>query len=402
MSFKALSDAEQQRLLDEIGVSVPIAGPPPPVVPSSTNVGGLPTDFGAQMAQGLAPMLLELQASVAAMSAAVKKRPRDSSDSDSDDGDDETRLEKLCQFGGLQLVKKKKMALGDFHRENEIEKIRSAQRIRKLAGFGKWELLWNQTLEEQTTLLVQLENIQHEKLKGRLSASKAVMCDSYERTIHTQLMGIKERVEVLGECCKLASGVRGGTEEAEVVYSLYVEKLSGCSESKLLIKLRTEAKGRLKWQKEMSMLEAVAHMGSGSQHGKGSQLQGGGHGGAPRDLPGAQRPPPRGGKPGGKGGSSSFVMKWVEGTHFDASLAGVKAPSPDKFPGFYQARLDSSSNGIVHSAGWEGECGACGATGHSHSECPARRWTVNGQEYVNVRWLYEKGFCNAQRPMHTI
>jgi hypothetical protein len=286
-------------------------------------------------------MLLELQASVAAMSAAVMKRHKDSSDSDLDDGDDETRLEKLCQFGGLQLVKKKKMGLGDFHRENEIEKIRSAQRIRKLAGVGKWELLWNQTLDEQTTLLVQLENIQHEKLKGRLSAAKAVMCDSYERTIHTQLMGIRERVEVLGECCKLASGVRGGTEEAEVVYSLYVEKLSGCSESKLLIKLRTEAKGRLKWQKEMSMLEAVAQMGSGSQHGKGSQ--GGGHGGAggerqaPRDLSAAQKPSPRGGKPGGKGGSSSFVMKWVEGTHFDASLAGVKAPSPDKFPGFFQA-----------------------------------------------------------------
>jgi len=393
-AFKVLSENDQRRVLLGMGVPTEMSAAPiePPIVPS-TGSAGLPSDFGTQMAMGLAPMLQQLQASVAAVTSAVKKRSKDDSEDSDSEEEDEARLQKLCMFGGLQLAKNKKMKLEDFHRENEVEKIRAAQRIRKLPGSGKWDLLWNQSVDEQTVLLVQLEKIRHEKLKGKISTTTHFTCDTYERTLHTQLMGIKEKLEVLGECVSLMTGVKGGNEEAEAVFALYNEKLSGTSESKFLSKLRTEAKAKLKWRKEMSMLEAVAQMGSGKggrrpqnydltpppsrDQGKGNQGRGKGDGK-------------------GKGGPQEFVMKWVDATYFDASLAGVKAPSPDKFPGYYLARMDSSCNGYVHPAGWRGECGACGDTGHSHSECPARKWTVNGQEYVNVRWLYEKGFCNAQ------
>jgi hypothetical protein len=393
-AFKALSEMDQRRMLEVMGIPIG-GGPAPPNVPG-TSAGGFPDDFGAQMALGFAPMIRELQATVASVVTATKKRAKEDSDDSDSEADANQRLERLCMFGGLQLVKKKKMDLSDFHRENEVEKIRSAQRIRKLAGSGKWELLWNQTVEEQTVLLVQLEKIQHEKLKGRVAASTVLMCDSYERTLHTQLMGIKEKIEVLGECVRLVKGAHGGSEEAEAVYSLYTEKLAGTSESKLITKLRAEAKTKLKWRKEMGMLEAVAQMGKGNRGGGRpyppeqdySSVADGDHGRGNRG---------RGKGDGkGKGGPQDFMMKWVDGKHFDASLEGVKAPSPDKFPGYYLARLDSTCQGYTHPAGWKGECGSCGKTGHSHSECPARRWNENGQEYVNVRWLWEKGFCNAQ------
>ena len=86
-------------------------------------------------------------------------------------------------------------------------------------------------------------------------------------------------------------------------------------------------------------------------------------------------------------------MKWVDGAYFDASLAGVQAPDPVCFPGFHLARLDSNVQGNVHPPGWLGTCGACGAVGHSHSMCPARRWKDGAVEKVNVRWLYDKGFA---------
>jgi len=370
------------------GVDAPGVVSPSEVRPS--NASALPADFGDQMARGFAPVLQGLQDSVAAVVAAAKKRAKADSDSSSDE-EDEARLEKLCMFGGLQVAKKKKMNVSDFQRENEVEKIRSAQRIRHLKGVGKWELLWNQTLEEQTALMIQLEKIQHEKFKGKLKASAIAMAASYERTLYTQLMGLTEKIEILGECVLLSGSVKGGAEEADALYSLYSEKLSGCSESKLLIKLRAETKVKLKWRKEMSMLEAVSQMGASA--GK-VQVNGSSEWKGSVQKPQANEPR---GKGGGKGGGSrEFTMEWVDATAFDSSLTGVKAPSPSKFPGYFQARLDSSTKGMVHTAGWRGECGACGEAGHSHSECPARKWSANGQEYVNVRWLYDKGFCNAQ------
>jgi hypothetical protein len=396
--FKALSPEDQNKLLEALGVNhvsvaaQPQSAPgPPPAPPAGTN------DVGRQIASGLAPVLQGLQASVQAMTSAVKKRAKADSDAEGSDSDgdleagSEKRLEKLCMFGGLQMARKKRLELKDFVRENEVEKIRAAQAIRKRVGLGKWDLLWNQSVDEQTSLLVQMEKLQHEvAAMDKASPAVASMSRSYERTLHTQLMGLKEKLEVLEECCKCASGIRnGGVEEAEAVYTLYTEMLAGTSETRLLKRLRTEAKSQLKHRREMAMYEDVAGT---------SRAPGGAPLGRQRELrdPEPRGRDPKGTRDRGQPSSANFVMKWVDGAIFDASLAGVQAPSPEKFPGFHMARLDGPNKGIIHGPGWKGSCGACGETGHGHSECPARRWTDNGRDYVNVRWLWEKGFCNAQ------
>jgi len=388
VGFKSLSADEQVKLLNELGVplggsgngSQPHQGP-------SYAVG----DLGSQIAQGMAPMLARLEDSFMAMTESAKRRHKDSGSESDEVPGSEDRVEKLCMMGGVQMAKKKRMEIKDFYRENEVEKIRSAQRIRRREGNDKWALLWNQALEEQTALLVQLERLEHEKVAPKITHSSLTLIASYERTIHVQLMALREKLEVLEGCCAYMKV--GGTGEAEELHRLYTQKLSGSADSSLMVKLRAEVKTELKYKREMGMLAAVEKMGAGkgqhhqqTQHHKTQQLQ----------QPGSDDKGKGKGK--GKAGHTTqdFAMKWVDGSHFDQSLAGVKAPSPDKFPGFYMARLDSSTKGIIHTAGWPGSCGACGEVGHSHSECPARRWSVGGTEYVNVRWLWEKGMCDAQ------
>ena len=106
------------------------------------------------------------------------------------------------------------------------------------------------------------------------------------------------------------------------------------------------------------------------------------------------------GKGGGKGngGVRNFVLRFIDGAYFDPSLAGVQAPAPSAFPGFHPYILDSPSGGIVHgpNSNWHGTCGNpnCNAIDHGHTECKAARWSTNGVDHVNVRWLWENGFCN--------
>jgi hypothetical protein len=106
------------------------------------------------------------------------------------------------------------------------------------------------------------------------------------------------------------------------------------------------------------------------------------------------------GKAGGKGngGVRNFVLQFIDGAYFDPSLAGVQAPAPSAFPGFHPYILDSPSGGIVHgpNSNWHGTCGNPNskAVGHGHTECKAARWSTNGVDHVNVRWLWENSFCN--------
>jgi len=404
--FKNMTQSEQDDLIVAMGIPVPekpvsrnqavFLGdedtlPGSQVMPSHVGL-------GAEIASGLGPMLVQLQASIDGMAALARKRAKGSDSDEEEDLSGEARLEKLLRFGGAQLHKKK-MTLADFQRETDTDKIRDAQRIRKVEGSTKYELLWNQALDEQTVMLVQLEEIGHERLSDTLSKSAKASCAVYEQTVHTQLRGLKERMEMIAECMRLEKAKH--KEEAEKLFSLYLEKLCNKSENKLLSKLRLEAKAQVKQDKELILLEAVAKISSGGGAQQGWQQQGGPQSGQ-QAIPiwtstgGQPTQTPRGKGKGGKGGSGSFAMEWIDGAYFNASLAGVQAPSPKKFPGFHLARLDSVSGGIVHTPGWKGTCGACGAVGHGHSECEARRWTMGAQEFVNVRWLYTNGFCDAQ------
>jgi hypothetical protein len=193
----------------------------------------------------------------------------------------------------------------------------------------------------------------------------------------------------------------GHEEIAERKMLIYNREKANKVESKAVLRITKQAEKEVKENKELLMLEAVAKMAGGNPFGAShqqyyppppqqqqhqQQLQQ--HHQQQQQQQRTRDPRPPRTLP------QTFTMKWVDGSLFNTSLQGVKAPDPACFPGYYKQRLDSPNNGIVHTAGWGGSCGACGAKGHSHSECPPNRWTVNGQDYVNVRWLYQKGWCS--------
>jgi len=401
--FKELTPGEQDALMVAMGIPIP-AKPPSvqvqvaqnPTKAPGANSGGSNVGLGAEIAMGLGPLMQQIQASVDSMTTLAKRSVKGDDSDEEESLSGEARLEKLLRFGGAQLHKKK-MTLADFQRETETDKIRDAQRIRKVVGSTKYELLWNQAVEEQTVMLVQLEEIGHERLHDTLSKSAKASCAVYEQTVHTQLRGLKERMEIVEECMRLGQRGQQGQDEAEKLFSLYLEKLTNKSENKLLVKLRQEARASVKEDKELVLLEAVARLTKGGLQGAGNTTFGAQQQPAGPGPVGSGGPQPAAKKPKRAAhAQGSYAMSWVDGSYFNASLGGVQAPDPRKFPGFHLARLDSPSGGIVHTPGWLGQCGACGVVGHSHSECPANRWSVGGVEHVNVRWLYAQGFCDAQ------
>jgi hypothetical protein len=89
-------------------------------------------------------------------------------------------------------------------------------------------------------------------------------------------------------------------------------------------------------------------------------------------------------------------VKWVDGSVYDASLAGTMAPDPSIFPMAAKFKLDAVNGGVVHDASnCSIVCSGCAQLGHQFSECPAREWQQGGQKYVNFRWLYASKFCKA-------
>ena len=358
------------------------------------------------IAAGLVPVLTQFGAALREMmdqtlssSKLGKKRAKgggDSSDEEELTGDQ--KLERLLKFGGTVLSKKGK-TIEEFQRESECDKIRAAQRIRKVnpSAPTKWDLMWNQGIDEQTRFLVQLEVIAHEKEHPDVSETALARCKVYEHTVYTQLQGLNEKMDVIWDCMDLVKG--GRLAEAEAEYSLFLAEMAEKKDSKLVTRLRAEARAKVKQDKELLLLEAVALMATGGNNSVSAapvpqwmNLDQGAHKGGK----GGGRGSKGGVKGGGKGGGpNGFVMRWVDGALFDASLAGVQCLHPDTFPGFFLARLDSESNGKVHWAGWQGTCGACQQVGHSHSECEPKRWKVGTQEFANVRWLYQNGFCDA-------
>ena len=81
------------------------------------------------------------------------------------------------------------------------------------------QLLWNQYLDEGTRLLVQLEQIAHQRDAVGISGHALKECSLYEKTIYTQLGGIQEKMQVTNSCLKAAAA--GRHDEAERMMSLY-------------------------------------------------------------------------------------------------------------------------------------------------------------------------------------
>lgn len=93
---------------------------------------------------------------------------------------------------------------------------------------------------------------------------------------------------------------------------------------------------------------------------------------------------------------AKHTVRWVDGTVYHASLAGVQAPDPSCFPMAPKFRLDAANDGVWNDpAACSIVCSGCNNVGHQFSECPPRDVQKQGQRYVNFRWLYEKKHCTA-------
>jgi len=425
--FMSCSSAEQMQMLKDMGVEVPsdadaaaarllrednLYGQDDRASGEGPQGGSEPNqpavhwrNGGPSVAEATQAMLTQFSAAMLEVvnqtTKAAQKRVKAEVDTSDEEGDfggaqPDQRLARMLKCGGAAWGKKPR-SLQQLQQGLACDDIRTRQGMRKEKAVApnKYQLLFDQGIDEQTRILVQLEQIGWEKEKVGVTETMLRECKLYETHAHTQLFGLNEKLTIIETCLGLVKAQKH--DEAETMYSLYLSEMADKKDSKLVVRLKAESKAKVKEDKELVLLEAVAR-GMGSDYGRGS-------GQKFYDEPSA---PPAGGKgkgkgkgDGGKGGKGKagdnqpFVMHWVDGAMFDQSLAGVQCPDPSCFPRYHLARLDSSTHGQIHWAGWGGDCGACSLKGHSHSECPAKRWRSGAQEFANVRWLYTNGFCDA-------
>ena len=398
---KELPDAERLTMLRALGGS-PVQVEPAPPSPAAAT---MDVAIGAGIAEGLKPVMALLQDSLLTIGSAVSKRLRKKDDSDSDseveDADADTFLNKELRMGGAGLAKKAK-TFETLRMDSQCERIRDSQRIRKLKGrLDRFGLEYNQAVDDQTRLEVQLEKLEHLKERPGVSTQLLAKCKMTEQFNLTRISALKEKQRVLEACNDAVA--RGQLDQADTMLKLYSQELNDQTESKLVRQLKEKAKTQVKADKELTLLEAVARLAGSSRQGGGANHSDSGH--QPRQVQQPQPQPsgghqatPKSASGGAKPQSSQdYQLRWVDGGVYDASLAGMKCPDPEMFPKFARLRLDAANEGVIHApgGGWKGKCGACGKVGHVHSECPANQWEAGGVKYCNVRWLHSKGMCDA-------
>jgi hypothetical protein len=286
---------------------------------------------------------------------------------------------------------------------NQIEAVRRIndnQRIRTKVEDSDYSHRFNESLAEETVWLTRLEKIDH--LKDRASDLDVLAkCKVKEEHIQEMLEGEKQKQEMLEMC--IEEHKLGNCREAAECHRLYKKALAQDFRSPFCKKIKEQARTNVKQDRDAAILEHIVRgQASGGFGGRRQEVK---EWRAPDEdqwqhRRQAEKRERDGGK--GKGGRSTenFKMRpFVDGTVYDTSLAGVKAPDPADFGGYYKARMDApgidGEMGKIHRAGWLGTCGFCSKVGHSLTECPASRVITDGKEHVNFRWLYSKGFCQA-------
>ena len=370
--------------------------------------------IGAGMAAGLAPLMTTLEAlltgiqGLATQSSTADKRLKvEVKKADSDSDEDEAQLsvdERLLRELTLGCVAtnstSKKMSMKDMQLNQAVRRINDCQKIRRKVDDSEYSSLFNASLAEETVWLVRLEKIDH--LKDRTLTPEVLnKCKVKEEHIQEMLEGEKQKQEMLEMCIEEQS--LGNHREAAECSRIYSKMLAQDFRSPLCKKIREQARTNVKQDRDSAILEHIAKGSSNSfvdrrptdrrqqdlrQNNKRQREVG-----TDRVAPHANRT-----DRGSARTSNDYKMRpWVDGSVYNSSLAGVNAPDPADFGGYFKARLDQpgidGEMGKVHRPGWLGRCGCCAKVGHSLSECPSARWSEGGKDHVNFRWLYSKGFC---------
>ena len=398
--FSALSTAEKTKVLADLNLtSIPSTGPITGVPPAEKPPGSSGSDVISMVSAVVTAMDLPNL-----LKQANKRKA--CSDSDSED-DDANRFARLTSFGSQELRKESRSkTLAEIKLDSELTRLRNTQMDRKVKTKCELSLQFNMAIDKETELLINIAEIEDEKDKAHSDDQLRMLKEVDSFTVN-RLRGLQEELECIKSCLKLKSD--GNHEMSGIKMKLFAEDKAGVKESKYMRDLDKRAMKQFKSDSETKLMQgfaAVSKMNLNNQRSSGGQpnqkhLQppgpppfaptgkgGGGGKGAGKGK----------GKGKGNGGVRNFVLQFIDGSYFDPSLAGVMTPAPSAFPGFAPYLLDSSTGGIVHGPNdnWHGTCGNpnCYATGHGHTECKQARWSTNGVDHVNVRWLYQNGFCN--------
>ena len=282
------------------------------------------------------------------------------------------------------------------------DSVRNDQKASALTGHiattthGK---MHNQTLEEQTHVMITLKELEHHKQEGTIDE------DHYDQARHlylTQLASLTERLRVLKACAE--EGAKAGAQDAfaDCLYEEYQQQLHNSREEKVMVDLRAKARKKYKELNEMNAARSLAPLPAILQNmlnSQNSQAQ-------PQWQPIPTFDPATHGKGGhlGKGGGKGQrsggkqlqQQQWVDGSIYDASLAGIMAPKPGTFTTWQEARMDApGTEGFIHKGkNWGGACHGCGALGHQFSECEGT-FSRDGKTYITWRELYKRGFVDA-------
>ena len=326
------------------------------------------------------------------------------------DSDEEgtDRFSRLTSFGSQELRKDARSKnLAEMKLQSELTRLRNTQNDWKVKTKCELSLQFNMALDKETELLVNSAEIEDEKDKP-LNAEQLRTLNEVDTFTVNRLRGLQEELESLCITSCLVLKTNGSHDMAAIKMKMFVGDKAGHKESKYMRDLDKRASKKLKADNETKMMQGFAAISKSismpNQRNQGNQRA------AHIQPPGAAPVPPgppkgKGGgkgkgKAGGKGngGVNNFVLQFIDSAYFDPTLAGVQAPAPSSFLGFHPYMLDSPSGGIVRgqNSNWHGTCGNpnCYAIGHGHSEFKAARWSTNGLDHVNVRWLWENGFCN--------
>lgn len=351
---------------------------------------------------------------------------------DEDDEDDEEKEEDLAldaaslsvksrlmagiMTGGMASVKGSKAykTLEERQMEDKIDRLHRELVRNKLAcPRNDFEVQLNYAMEEYCGLEVKLVRLETLCYIGDLSSEEVGSLKSKEESIHSDIMALRRRRDVLQSCVGLKDS--GDYETADEMYKLYLEEERGYLLNPEVEKLKKKARKQLKQEEGLRTLRHMSaqqktqddlvvmqreQMAMQQKWQASMSMQSNGSGGRGRHVASEEEEDGAGKRRRSEEISnkqSRFKMRWVSGDVYGLDSA-IEAPAPNMFTKREEFFMDApGTKGLVNNGNTRFPCAFCEKNlGHQMTECPAKQWDAGGKRRVNFRWLFENGKCNGR------
>ena len=271
--------------------------------------------------------------------------------------------------------------------EDATRVLADTMKVEKPASDYEWQ--YNTVIDEHTAQVIRLRRIE--------ALSTMPLDEEEQRVLLARQAVAQQDCEVLRKKREILSVVlkqhnAGRPDLAEGMMRLFREEARGYARDPDAERLLKKAKQESKEDESVRLLKALESRNSAleslvaSSHASGSSVR--------NQSAVAAQVPGKPARPGASPAQRVHSVRWVDGSVFNASLAGVMTPDPGMFPMGPRFKMDAANGGIVNSAATCSlVCSGCSGVGHQFSECPPRDEQRSGKRYVNFRWLYEKKFC---------